>query len=66
MKQLRFAESFYNCTKEIANVLGKHFPEVIEVEDMGRINNMVDQEIVAGGRRQHEQNLADQINGGSR
>lgn len=32
--------------------------------NMGRINDMVDQEIVAGGRRQHEQNLADEINGG--
>jgi hypothetical protein len=66
IKQLGYSESFYNCTEEIAQVLEKHFPEVIEVEDMNRINDMVDQEIVHAGRRQYEQNLADEINGGSK
>jgi hypothetical protein len=64
--QLGYSESFNNCTEEMAKVLEKHFPEVIEIEDMSRINNLVDEEIIAGGRRQHEQNLADEINGGSR
>ena len=66
IKQLGYVESFNNCTEEIAQVLEKHFPEVIEVEDMDRINDMVDQEIVHAGRRQYEQNLADEINGGSK
>ena len=65
-KQLGYSEAFNNCTEEIAKVLENHFPEIIEVEDMSRINNLVDEEIVHAGRRQHEQNLMDEINGGSR
>jgi flagellar motor switch protein FliG len=66
MKQKGYAESFYECTEEIAKVLEKHFPSLIEIDDRSRINDMVDQEIVNAGRRQHEQNLMDEINGGSK
>lgn len=53
-KQKGYAEAFYECTEEIAKVLEKHFPSVIEIEDMTRINDLVDTEIVEGARRKHE------------
>ena len=53
-EQKGYAEAFYECTEEIAQVLEKHFPSVIEIEDMTRINDLVDTEIVEGARRKHE------------
>ncbi|MAH49155.1 hypothetical protein CMI37_25240 [Candidatus Pacearchaeota archaeon] len=69
MKEKSFTEAFYECTEEVAQVLEKHF-EVIKfnpIEDMERINNLVDQEILDGGRRQLRKSQPQhQINGGSK
>ena len=69
MKEKSFTEAFNECAEEIAQVLEKHF-EVIEfnpIEDMERINNLVDQEILDGGRRQMMKwQPQHQINGGSK
>ena len=69
MKEKSFTEAFNECTEEVAQVLEKHF-EVIKfnpIEDMERINNLVDQEIFDGGRRQLRKSQPQhQINGGSR
>jgi hypothetical protein len=69
MKEKSFIEAFNECSEEVAQVLEKHF-EVIEfnpIEDMGRINNLVDQEIIDGGRRQLMKSQPQhQINGGSK
>ena len=53
-EQKGYSEAFNECTEEIAKVLEKHFPSVIEIEDMTRINDLVDTEIVEGARRKHE------------
>ena len=69
MQDKSYVEAFNECAEEIAQVLEKHF-EVIEfnpIEDMERINNLVDQEILDGGRRQLRKSQPQhQINGGSR
>ena len=69
MQEKSYVEAFYECAEEIAQVLEKHF-EVIEfnpIEDMERINNLVDQEIIDGGRRQLRKSQPQhQINGGSK
>ena len=69
MKEKSFIEAFNECSEEVARVLEKHF-EVIEfnpIEDMGRINDLVDQEIIDGGRRQLRKSQPQhQINGGSK
>ena len=69
MQEKSYVEAFNECAEEIAQVLEKHF-EVIEfnpIEDIERINNLVDQEILDGGRRQLRKSQPQhQINGGSR
>ena len=69
LKEKSFIEAFNECSEEIAEVLEKHF-EVIKfnpIEDMDRINNLVDQEIISGGRRQLRKSQPQhQINGGSK
>lgn len=58
-------KTFYDCTEDIAKVLEKYYPEIY-VEDMDRINILVQEELAEANRRQARENLADQVNGGSR
>jgi len=58
-------KTFYDCTEEIANVIEKHYPEVY-IEDMERVNSLVDQEIVDAMRKQAKENYLENINGGSK
>lgn len=58
-------EAFYDCTEEIANVIQKYYPEVY-IEDMERINSLVDQELVDAMRKQAKENYLENINGGSK
>mgnify|MGYP003628171984 CR=1 FL=1 len=68
MIQKGYSEAFNECSEEVAQVLEKHFEVIMfnPIEDMGRINDLVDQEIIDGGRRQLRKNQQDQINGGSK
>lgn len=58
-------EKFYNCTEEIANVIEKHYPEVY-IEDMDRINTLLQEEINEAKRKQARENYLEDINGGSK
>lgn len=58
-------ETFYDCTEDIAKVIEKYYPEIY-VEDMDRINVLVQEELAEANRRQAKENLADAVNGGSR
>ena len=62
-EQKGYVEAFNECTEEIALVLEKHFPSVIEIKDMTRINDLVDTEIVEGARRKHEKDNEQNNNG---
>lgn len=64
-KEKSTMETFYDCTEDIAKVLEKYYPEIY-VEDMDRINILVQEELAEANRRQARENLADQVNGGSR
>ena len=59
-----YIEAFNNCTEEIAQVLEAHFD--LEIEDVSRINDLIEQEIKLGCEQQAKQNELDNINGGSR
>ncbi len=56
---------FYDCTEDIAKVLEKHYPQIY-VEDMERINILVQEELAEANRRQARENRLDDINGGSK
>ena len=58
-------ETFYDCTEEIALVIERHYPEIC-IEDMDRINILVQEELAEVNRKQARENLMDDINGGSR
>ena len=58
-------KTFYDCTEDIAKVLEKYYPDIY-VEDMDRINILVQEELAEANRRQARENLADAVNGGSR
>ena len=58
-------ETFYDCTEDIAKVLEKYYPQIY-VEDMERINVLVQEELAEADRRQAKENLACEVNGGSR
>ena len=58
-------EVFYNCTEEIANVIEKYYPEVY-IEDMDRINTLLQEEINEAKRNQAKENYLENINGGSK
>tara|TARA_R110001592_G_scaffold32260_15_gene113216 strand:- start:528 stop:800 length:273 start_codon:yes stop_codon:yes gene_type:complete len=58
-------KTFYDCTEDIAKILEKYYPEIY-VEDMDRINILVQEELAEANRRQARENLADAVNGGSR
>lgn len=57
-------EAFNDCTEEIAQVLEAHFD--LEIEDVSRINDLIEQEIKFSYKQQAKQNELDNINGGSR
>lgn len=58
-------EKFYNCTEEIANVIEKHYEEIY-IEDMDRINTLLQEEINEAKRKQARENYLEDINGGSK
>lgn len=58
-------EKFYNCTEEIANVIEKHYEEIY-IEDMDRINTLLQEEINEAKRKQARENYLKDINGGSK
>lgn len=55
---------FNECVEQIAQLIDLYFDT--HVEDVSRINNLVDQEVVDAMRRQEKQNELENINGGSR
>jgi hypothetical protein len=55
---------FNECVDQIAQLIDRYFDT--HVEDLERINNLVDQEVVDAMRRQEKQNELENINGGSR
>ena len=50
------------CVEQIAQLLDQYFDTAIE--DVTRINDLVDQEIIAGWRRERDKQV--EINGGSK
>ena len=58
-------QTFYNCTEEIANVIEKYYPEVY-IEDMDRVNTLLQEEINEAKRKQAKTNYLENINGGSK
>lgn len=61
-------EAFNDCVEDIAHAIETYFD--IEIEDVSRINDLVEQEIVEGYNQgynhQAQYNRLDNINGGSR
>ena len=55
---------FNECVEQIAQLIDRYFDT--HVEDLERINNLVDQEVVDAMRRQEKQNELENINGGSK
>ena len=55
---------FNECVDQIAQLIDRYFDT--HVEDVSRINDLVDQEVVDAMRRQEKQNKLDNINGGSK
>ena len=58
-------ETFYDCTEEICEVIEKHYPEIL-IEDTERVNVLVQEELAEASRRQARENIADELNGGSK
>ena len=58
-------KTFYDCTEEIANIIAKHYPEVY-IEDMDRVNTLLQEEINEAKRKQAQENCLENINGGSK
>ena len=52
------------CAEQIAQLLDLYFDT--SVEDMDRINKLIDEEVVASMRREVRMNELDDINGGSK
>ena len=57
-------QALNDCTEEIAQVLEAHFD--FNIEDVSRINQLIEQEIKFSYKQQAKQNELDNINGGSR
>jgi len=55
---------FNECADQIADLIDRYFDT--QIEDMSRINDLLDREIVEAMRRQEKQNELDNINGGSK
>jgi len=58
-------KTFYDCTEEIANVIEKYYPEVY-IEDMDKVNTLLQEEINEAKRNQARENYLKDINGGSK
>ena len=59
-----YVEAFYECAEDIAQTLEAYYD--VEVEDMTRINELIEAEIKADRERQAQYNRLENINGGSR
>ena len=55
---------FNECVEQIAQLIDRYFDT--HVEDVSRINDLVDREVCDAMRRQAKQNELDNINGGSK
>jgi len=55
---------FNECVEQIAQLIDRYFDT--HVEDVSRINDLVNQEVVDAMRKQAKQNELDNINGGSK
>jgi len=62
--RLTKTEAFNDCVEDIAHAIETYFD--IEIEDVSRINDLVEQEIVEGYNHQAQYNRLDNINGGSK
>ena len=60
-----YTDTFYDCTEEICEVIEKHYPEIL-IEDTERVNVLVQEELAEASRRQARENIADELNGGSK
>ena len=59
-----FQYRFYECADQIADLLDFYFD--LQIEDMSRITDLIDDEIVDAMRRQAKENELENINGGSK
>ena len=57
-------EAFNDCVEDIAHAIETYFDIVIE--DVSRINDLVEQEIIEGYNHQAQYNRLENINGGSK
>ena len=59
-----FQYRMYECADQIADLLDMYFDT--QIEDISRITNLIDDEIVDAMRRQAKENELENINGGSK
>ena len=59
-----YASRFNECVEQIAQLIDQYFDT--DIEDVSRINDLLDREVVDAMRRQKKENELDQINGGSK
>ena len=59
-----FQYRMYECADQIADLLDMYFGT--QIEDISRITDLIDVEIVDAMRRQAKENELENINGGSR
>ena len=53
-----------DCVDDIANIIEKYFE--LNIEDISKISGLVDEMIKESNIQQEKENLANEINGGSR
>ncbi len=59
-----FQYRMYECADQIADLLDMYFDT--QIEDISRITDLIDDEIVDAMRRQAKENELENINGGSK
>ena len=59
-----YSYRFNECVEQIAQLIDRYFDT--HVEDVSRINDLVDREVCDAMRRQEKENEFDNINGGSK
>lgn len=59
-----FQYRMYECADQIADLLDLYFGT--EIEDVSRITDLIDDEIIAAQDRQAKENYLENINGGSK
>ena len=59
-----FQYRMYECADQIADLLDMYFDT--QIEDISRITDLIDDEIVVAMRRQAKENELENINGGSK